>query len=62
MEPTQPTKVEAQEDKSAAKPKVDVKLLDQQLEDLDSDEFDSDDDHSGGCSCCAGSVGTVVRE
>lgn len=62
MEPTQPSKVVAQEDKTAVKPKVDVKLLDQQLEDLDSDEYDSDDDHSGGCGCCAGNVGTVIRE
>lgn len=39
---------------------IDVKLLDQQLADMDSDEFDSDSDsHSGGCGCCAGLVGTI---
>lgn len=44
----------------AEKPKIDVKLLDQQLADCDSDEFDSDDDsHGGGCGCCAGLVGTI---
>ena len=42
-----------------AKTKIDVKLLDKQLADMDSDEFDSDDDHSGGCSCCAGQVGQI---
>lgn len=37
---------------------IDVKLLDQELADLDDDEFDSDDDHEG-CGCCAGLVGTI---
>lgn len=46
--------------KAPEKPKIDVKLLDQQLADLDSDELDSDEEfHSGGCGCCASQVGTI---
>lgn len=42
------------------KPKIDVKLLDQQLADMDDDEFSSDDEsHGGGCGCCAGLVGQI---
>ncbi|GEQ69363.1 hypothetical protein JCM33374_g3034 [Metschnikowia sp. JCM 33374] len=45
------------------KPKIDVKLLDQQLADIDSDELDSDDeDHNGGCSCCPGKVGQIRQD
>lgn len=46
--------------KTEEKPKIDVKLLDQQLADMDDDEFSSDDDsHGGGCGCCAGLVGQI---
>lgn len=41
-------------------PRIDVRLLDQQLADCDSDEFSDDEDlHTGGCGCCAGSVGQI---
>lgn len=62
MESTQPSKVEVAQEKAekpAEKPTIDVNLLDQQLDEMDSDEYDSDDDHSGGCGCCAGSVSTI---
>lgn len=55
-----PAKPNSEESK---KSKIDVKLLDQQLADMDSDEFDSDDDsHTGGCSCCPGKVGEIRKD
>lgn len=69
MEPSNPTPVNTSasvlsnkkdQNAKAPKPSVDVALLDLQLAELDSDEFDSEDDsHTGSCSCCAGLVGTI---
>lgn len=61
--PIPPIQESSLKPKEVAKTKIDVKLLDQQLADLDSDELDSDDDlHTGGCSCCAGQVGQIRED